>query len=107
VPSTLSQPAQEALPDDNKRCVARATGDRRQMPLQRHLCASRALRVAISSYLNGEWSFALQPFSKIVVLPRHRQQFVSDRLDRFGFGHLAEPVGLVLIMRYPLGDRPR
>jgi hypothetical protein len=77
------------------------------MPVQRHLYASRALRVAISSCLNGEWSSALQPFSKIVLLARHRRQFVSDRLDGFGFGHLAEPIGLVLIMRYPLGDGPR
>jgi hypothetical protein len=40
-------------------------------------------------------------------LPRYGQQFITDRLDRLGFGHAAEPVGFALVMRYPLRDRRR
>jgi hypothetical protein len=44
---------------------------------------------------------------ELLVLLRHGQEFVPYCIDRFGFGHAAEPVDFALILRYPLRDRRR
>jgi len=56
--------------------------------------------------INGASVFSLSA-KAVSLLPRDCKQFIPCLGHRLGFGDAAEPVGLALIMHYPLRDRRR